>query len=78
VGQYGRLKVWAASRPDLIAMKVLAGRPQDVEDLQQMSVEAHEVALVRQHLAGLEAKGTDPQQVQEAHELLGSLSTDSP
>jgi hypothetical protein len=73
VGTYGRLHVYAASRVDLIAMKVLAGRPQDVEDLQQMKVEGHEADFVRRQLATMKDEGTDPQQIEEAYELLSIL-----
>jgi len=49
----GTLRVFAASRPDLIAMKVIAGRPQDIEDLQAMKVRRDEVEFVRSHLSTL-------------------------
>jgi len=73
VGTYGRLHVWAASRPDLIAMKVLAGRAQDLEDLRAMRVRADDVEFVRAYLDGLAVKGTALEQVEGAREVLESL-----
>ena len=73
VGTYGRLRVSAASRPDLIAMKVLAGRDQDIEDLQAMRIRRDEVAFVGEYLESLDSKGTRPDQVEEARALLESL-----
>jgi hypothetical protein len=79
VGTYGRLHVYAASRPDLIAMRVLAGRAQDVEDLEDleaMKMTEDEVDFVRSHLGGLAEKGTHADQVQAAYALLDSLKRD--
>ncbi len=50
IGDYGALKLMAASRLDLIAMKVVAGRPQDLRHLRQIKPERHELAFARQHL----------------------------
>ncbi len=74
VGQYGRLRVCAASRLDLIAMKVVAGRAQDIEDLELMQVRRDEAEFVHVHLAGLEDKGTHADQVRDAFDLLESLT----
>lgn len=73
VGVFGRLRVWAASRPDLIAMKVLAGRPQDLEDLKAMKVRADDVEFVRVFLDGLAKKGTTAGEIASARELLDAL-----
>jgi len=73
VGAYGRLRVSAASRPDLIAMKVLAGRDQDIEDLQAMRIRRDDVEFVSEYLDSLDNKGTRPDQVEEARTLLESL-----
>lgn len=73
VGTFGRLRVSAASRPDLIAMKVLAGRDQDIEDLQAMRVRQDDVEFVNEYLESLDSKGTRQEQVEEARALLESL-----
>ncbi len=54
-------------------MKVLAGRDQDIEDLQAMRIRRDDVAFVKTYLDHLAAKGTDVKQIQEARELLASL-----
>ena len=72
-GRYGRLRVSAVSRPDLIAMKVLAGRDQDIEDLQAMRVRSDDVAFIENYLNTLASKGTQRGQIYEARELLASL-----
>ena len=74
VNTYGPLKVYAASRPDLIAMKVLAGRAQDIEDLQHMRATVSEAEFVREYLAGLEAKGPFADQVADGCVILNSLT----
>ncbi len=73
VGVYGRLAVYAVSRPDLIAMKVLAGRPQDLEDLAAMKPRQDELDFVSVYLDGLDAKGTRPEQLDDARLVLSAL-----
>ncbi len=73
VGAWGRLRVFAASRVDLIAMKVLAGRVQDLEDLGAMQPRADEVEFVRRHLDGLSGKGTSPEEIAGARALLKAM-----
>lgn len=73
VGAFGRLQVYAASRPDLIAMKALAGRDQDIEDLQAMRIRRDDVEFVSDYLNSLESKGTKPEQIEEARALLESF-----
>jgi len=53
VGHFGRLTVYAAGRLDLIAMKFYAGRPQDIEDLIDLSPTPDERKFVREHIAQL-------------------------
>jgi hypothetical protein len=77
VGMYESLTVYAASRPDLIAMKVLAGREQDIEDLLTMSMRDDEREFVLKYLDGLAQVGTHPDQIHEAHELLKSVEVGS-
>lgn len=73
IGTWGQLRVFAVSRVDLIAMKVLAGRVQDLEDIRSMRPRPDDVEFVRRYLDGLRAKGTTPGQIAEAREVLESL-----
>jgi hypothetical protein len=73
IGNWGQLRVFAVSRIDLIAMKVLAGRAQDIEDLRSMKPRADDVEFVRRYLDSLPAKGTRLHEIAEARELLASL-----
>ena len=76
IGTWGQLRVFAVSRVDLIAMKVLAGRVQDLEDIRSMRPRSDDVEFVRRYLDGLPVKGTTPEQVDEAREVLESLEVD--
>lgn len=69
----GRLRVFAAGRLDLIAMKVVAGRDVDLEDLAAMRVRSDDVEFVRRHLETLKDKGTPQDQIDDAFEVLSSL-----
>jgi hypothetical protein len=73
IGTWGQLRVFAVSRVDLIAMKVLAGRAQDLEDIRTMKPRPEDVEFVCRYLDGLAAKGTPLEQVAEAREVLASL-----
>lgn len=53
VGSFGRLRVYAAGRRDLIAMKFLAHREGDLEHLARMNVVAADLEFVREYLDGL-------------------------
>jgi hypothetical protein len=73
VGSWGLLRVFAASRIDLIAMKVLAGRPQDLEDLRSMRPRSDDLEFVRRYLDHLLATGTSAEEVSDARVVLDSL-----
>jgi hypothetical protein len=73
IGTWGRLRVIGVSRVDLIAMKVLAGRAQDIEDLRSMKPRPDDVEFVRRYLDGLPAKGTSLEQIAEARDVLETL-----
>lgn len=73
VGAWGRLRVFAVSRIDLIAMKVLAGRAQDLEDIEVLRLRSDDVAFVRRYLKSLGAKGTDRDEIAAAEALLDSV-----
>jgi len=55
-------------------MKVLAGRDQDIEDLQGMRIRQDEVQFVRDYLDAIKSKGTKRKQIEEASVLLDSLN----
>lgn len=74
IAVHGRVHIWGASRPDLIAMKILAGRPKDLDDLRAMRIRADDVAFVQRYLESLPEKGTLPEQIESAREILRSLS----
>ncbi len=66
------LSIYAISRIDLIAMKFIAHRPQDLEDLDQLQVRLDDIQFVKRYMFGLSAKGTTEDQITEARELLDS------
>jgi hypothetical protein len=74
IALHGRIRVWGASRPDLIAMKVLAGRPKDLEDLRAMRVRTDDIAFVQGYLDSLPAKGTHREEIESARLILQSLA----
>jgi hypothetical protein len=68
VGTFGRLIVYAASRRDLIAMKFMAHRPQDLEHLEQMNVSLDDIKFVRTYLksrAKLYREGRDSEKARQ-------------
>lgn len=75
VGVWGRLHVSAISRPDLIAMKIVAGRTQDLEDIQDMGIRTDEVTFVQAYLKQLPSQGTPQDQIEAAHRLLRNVET---
>lgn len=77
VGCYGPLLVHAISRSDFIAMKVLAGRPQDLEDLGHLGVRPDEYEFVRSYLSTLKPKGTSQAQIDDALALLDALESET-
>jgi hypothetical protein len=56
VGTYGRLRVFAAGRLDLMAMKFVAHRGRDLEHLAELAVTAAELEWVRRELDVLAGK----------------------
>jgi hypothetical protein len=74
VGMYGQLHVLAIGRLDLIAMKFIAGRPQDIDDLNALGVDRTDGDFVRKHLESLARLGTPMDQVDEARALLNAWS----
>lgn len=54
-------------------MKVLAGREQDLEDLQTMRIRADDIKFVQFYLNKLFKKGTSQDQINDARIVLESL-----
>lgn len=54
-------------------MKVLAGRPQDVEDLRALRLTGDDVDFVRRYLGTLATGGTQGDEIREASALLAIL-----
>lgn len=73
VGAYSRIRLFAVSRPDLIAMKVFAGRAQDLDDLNYMRIRPDEVEFVRNYLTTLRTAGTKEADVSGAFDILATL-----
>jgi len=73
LGRFGLLRVYYAGRFDLIALKVLAGRAVDQNDLLTMRVTGAEIAQVRSHLAVLPGRGVAEETILAARELLVAL-----
>jgi hypothetical protein len=73
VGMWGRLRVFSIGRSDLVAMKVLAGRPQDVEDLRALRLTGDDVDFVRRYLGTLATGATHDDEIREASALLAIL-----
>jgi hypothetical protein len=75
VYQGPRLSVYAASRIDLIAMKFLAHRPQDLVDLTELKVTVADEAFVRSSLLAARQSGSHAGEISEAMDVLNSWPT---
>jgi len=73
IGTWGQLRVFAVSRIDLIAMKVLAGRAQDIEDVRMMKPRTDDIAFVNQYLKTMSARGAASGDIADATTLIDSL-----
>lgn len=75
VATFGKLKVYAASRLDLLAMKIFAHRAPDREDVQAMGIRPDEVEFVRRYLDMLKvpSRKADLDQVHGAEEYLDAM-----
>ena len=78
VATWSGIRFHAASRIDLIAMKIVAGRDQDIEDLRAMVVDRHDESFLRSHFVRLEKSGTSPAIVRDARLLLAALLGEGP
>ena len=72
IGHWGRLRIFAASRVDLIAMKILAGRGRDIDDLRSLQLRSDDLPFLNNYLEKLPEKGTRPPEVAAAIELLAA------
>jgi hypothetical protein len=71
--QHGCLRIYSIGRFDLLAMKLIAGRPQDVEDLQALRMTIEEAAALRHHLDHWRHDHWPAGAIREARELLLAL-----
>ncbi|NLW88078.1 MAG: hypothetical protein GXY38_14540 [Planctomycetes bacterium] len=80
IATYGKLKIYAACRLDLLAMKVFAHRAPDREDIAEMRITPDEVAFVRKYLNMLRTpcRKADLDQVASAQEYLRLLEGQLP
>lgn len=74
VGEFGSLRVRSIGRSDLIALKTLAGRERDLQDLQSLAIDREEAAQVARELPQLLAQGVDPEQVERAIALARAMA----
>ena len=72
IGTYGRLRVFAADRRDLVVMKLISGRPQDLQDVVAL-IRADDVRFIRACLTQMRKKTAVSEQVPEAFERLDAL-----
>lgn len=71
IARFGLLRVTAIGRLDLIAMKFIAGRPEDRKDLNALAVTRVEARFVREYLDELaRSHPQERQHVPDAIELL--------
>jgi hypothetical protein len=75
IATYGKLKVYAASRLDLLAMKVFAHRLPDRHDVEEMQITRDEIGFVRKYLTMLKvpSRKADLDQVRSAEGYLHLL-----
>lgn len=77
IGTYGRLRVYAVGRRDLIAMKFVAHRTRDVEHLALLHVTPDELEFTRHHLDRLLADFPEHQgQLELAREIVSTWTTE--
>jgi hypothetical protein len=78
IGSYQNLRVICPCRRDLLAMKVYAGRPQDIEDVLSCATQlsAEDLAHIRAYLESLRAshrRNITPEQLERAFAVLEAL-----
>jgi hypothetical protein len=77
VGTYGVVTVVAVGRSDFIAMKIIAGRAEDIADLRELKMTADEAAFVRGYLDILQERHArrETEKIRDARELLEVLTS---
>ncbi|MEM8738057.1 MAG: DUF6036 family nucleotidyltransferase [Planctomycetota bacterium] len=76
LGYFGEhLIVFAADRVDLIALKFLAGRDQDLDDLEALAVTGEDTETARHYLEQLAATDYDAEKLTAARELIDAWET---
>lgn len=80
IATFGKLKVYAAGRLDLLAMKVFAHRAPDREDIAEMRITRQEIEFTRKYLSMLKvpSRNADLDQVASAEEYLRLLEGQLP
>jgi len=73
VGTFGPLQVFAVGRLDLIALKAIAGRAEDLEDLHSLAVTNAEADQLLQLFPSIQARGISPHAYASALEILCSM-----
>lgn len=72
VGEFGPMTIVAIGRRDLIAMKFIAGRAEDIEDLRRLAITSEDADFVRAYLGTLAQRHPhrEREHVQDAMVLL--------
>jgi len=76
IGPFGKLKVFAVGRIDLIATKFLAHRPADLEHLESFKVTGDERKFAERYLLELGNKGESQANIADALEVVKSWTVD--
>jgi hypothetical protein len=73
IDTFGSLKVRAVGRLDLIALKVIAGRAEDLEDLDSLTITHAEAEQLLELFPAIQARGISPQTYAAALEVLSIM-----
>jgi hypothetical protein len=73
IDRFGPLTVYAVGRLDLLTMKLIAHRPQDMVDVYHLAPEPSELLWIRRYLDRAAERGTRADQLAETRMLLDEL-----